>query len=68
MLKGSRWESIERCGMFVRGRNGMGTCRGSFRMTTEKIIDVIGDDDHADAIEGSELGLCLTRAFELHPN
>ena len=32
-------------------------------MTTEKIIDVIGDGDHAYAIEGSELGPCLTRGL-----
>ena len=56
--KGSRWESFARCRMFVRGRNRMGECGGSFRMTTEKIIDV-----QADAIEVSKLGLCLTRSL-----
>jgi len=52
--------------MFIGGRNGVGKCGALFPndycRTEEKIIDVIRENcvDHADTVEVSELGLCLT--------
>jgi len=50
------------------GKSG-GSLPNDYCRTEEKTIDVIGDDwvDHADAVEVSELGLCLTRGLSNAP-